>query len=111
MPIRPIDLQVLFMQQNEVAREQSVEKDGAKLAQEMQGAAAQKKLVEAKDEVTKAEQSKEGPAPIKEGSGGGAGLPSGQRKKGEADKEESAEEAAEEVVRDPGLGTRVDLSG
>jgi len=99
------------MQQSEVAREQSIEKEGAKLAQTVQGAAAQKKLVEAKDEITKAEQSKEGPAPVKEGSGGGAGAAPGQRKEGEAEKEKPSEEAEEEVVRDPNLGTRVDLSG
>ncbi len=99
------------MQQSEVAREQSIEKDGARLAQAVQGAAAQKKLVEAKDEITKAEQPKEGPAPVKEGAGGGAGAGAGQRKEAEAGPEQPSEEAQEEVVRDPDLGNRVDLSG
>jgi hypothetical protein len=112
MPIRPIDLQILFMQQSQVAREQSVGKDGVLLAQAMQGAAAQKKQVEAKDEITKTEEPKEGTAAIKEGSGEAGGGATAQPKPGEGEEEKSSEEALkEEVVRDPDLGAHIDLTG
>ncbi|MGO8694610.1 MAG: hypothetical protein ACLQMF_13190 [Rectinemataceae bacterium] len=100
------------MQQSQVAREQSVGKDGVLLAQAMQGAAAQKKQVEAKDDVTRPEEPKEGTAAIKEGSGEASGGAIAQHKEEEDEEGEKTEEAQkEEVVRDPDLGTHIDLTG
>jgi hypothetical protein len=111
MPIRPIDLQTLIMQQGQVAREQAAEKEGAALQQAMQGAAAQKRQVEAKEAVSRPEDPKNGAMPVKDRSGG-----AGARRRGRASEENEGEGSAEgsteeEVVKDPSLGNRVDFSG
>jgi hypothetical protein len=111
MPIRPIDLQTLLMQMSQVGRDQAVEKDGPALQSGMQAAAAQKKEVETKEALRRTEDPKEGMGAVKERSGrprggkGGQGTEEGEGgQAGEAPK-------VEEVVRDPSLGNRVDLSG
>jgi hypothetical protein len=107
MPIRPIDLQTLLMQMSQVGRDQAVEKDGPILQSAMQGAATLKKEGEAKESVRKAEDAKQGPDPVKDQRGK-------QRRKGskaEGEEAEGEEAPPEEIVRDPDLGGRVDLSG
>ena len=107
MPIRPIDLQTLLMQLGQVGRDQAVEKDGAVLQSAVQGAAAQRRQGESKEAVRKPEEPKDGAAPVSERQG----------KKGQAEKRRGEGEEAgeahpeEEVVRDPELGNRIDLSG
>lgn len=112
MPIRPIDLQTMLMQMSQVQKDQAVEKDGPALQSAMQGAAAAKKEFEAKDAVRLPEEPEQGASPIKERPGrqraqGGQG---GQAE-GEGAEGGDAEKPREEVVRDPSLGNRVDLSG
>jgi hypothetical protein len=110
MPIRPIDLQTLLMQMSQVGRDQAVEKDGPALQSAIQGAAAQKKEIEAKEAVRRPEEPKDGAGPVKERSGRSRGQ--GAKEGGEGEAEEEGEgERREEVVRDPSLGNRVDLSG
>jgi hypothetical protein len=109
MPIRPIDLQTLLMQMSQVGRDQAVEKDGPLLQSAIQGAAAQRKEIEAKEAVRGPEEPKDGTGPVKEKTGkqrerGGKG--SKEDEAGEGD-----EKPREEIVRDPSLGNRVDLSG
>jgi hypothetical protein len=110
MPIRPIDLQTLLMQMSQVGRDQAVEKDGPALQSAIQGAAAQKKEIETKEAVRRPEEPKDGAAAIKER----PGRSSAQGGKGGHGGEEGVEDEGkpqEEVVRDPSLGNRVDLSG
>lgn len=109
MPIRPIDLQTLLMQLSHVGREQAVEKDGAVLQSSIQGAAAQKRQVESKEAVRRSEAPKDGPGPVADRSGKGQT----EKRRGEEEKGEEGggQPPEEEVVRDPELGTRVDLSG
>ncbi len=106
MPIRPIDLQTLLMQMSQVGRDQAVEKDGPALQSAIQGAAIQKKETESKESVRRTEDAKEGAGPVRErkGRARGRGARSGAEEGGEG-------EASEEVVRDPSLGNKVDLSG
>ena len=109
MPIRPIDLQTLLMQMSQVGRDQAVEKDGPALHSAIQGAVNQKKEIESKEAVRRPEEAQEGASPVRERSGRHrerGGRPS-------EDEAESDEEEAkrEEIVRDPSLGNRVDLSG
>ncbi len=108
MPIRPIDLQTLLMQMSQVGRDQAVEKDGPALQAAMQGAAAQKKEIDSKEAVRRPEEPKDGSAPVKERGGRGRGQAS---KGGQEEAEEPEEEPRDEVVRDPSLGNKVDLSG
>jgi hypothetical protein len=109
MPIRPIDLQTLLMQMSQVGRDQAVEKDGPALQSAIQGAVAQKKETQAKEAVRRPEEPQDGAGAVKD-------RPGRQRSKGSQPGEEGAEgeegdEPREEVVRDPSLGNRVDLSG
>jgi hypothetical protein len=111
MPIRPIDLQTLLMQMSQVGRDQAIEKDGPALQNAIQGAAMQKKEIETKESVHRTEDAKDGPGPIKERRGR-KGRESEGEEGGEGGLEgESGEKAPEEVVRDPSLGNRVDLTG
>jgi len=109
MPIRPIDLQTLLMQMSQVGRDQAVEKDGPALQSAIQGAVIQKKETEAKESVHRTEDAKDGAGPVKDRRERGKG------KEQEGDEEDqegaSGEQASEEVVRDPSLGNRVDLTG
>jgi hypothetical protein len=111
MPIRPIDLQTLLMQMSQVGRDQAVEKDQPALQSAIAGAVAQKKEVETKESVRRTEDARDGAGPIKER----RDRPKGQGAKageGEAGEEpESGEKAPGEIVRDPSLGNRVDLTG
>jgi hypothetical protein len=109
MPIRPIDLQTLFMQLGQVGKDQAVEKDGPALQAAMQGAAAQKRLAENKEAVRGPEEPGEGTHPVKE-DGGSLGGGASRRRASEG-KAGEQEEKEEEVVKDPSLGNRVDLSG
>jgi hypothetical protein len=111
MPIRPIDLQTMLMQLSQVGREQSAEKEGAALQVAMKVAADTKRLDESKESVHRAEDAEAG-AKILGDRDGSPGQPpregpGGRREAGPKD----GEKAKEEVIRDPGLGTRIDLEG
>jgi hypothetical protein len=116
-PIRPIDLQTLLMQMSQVSRDQAIEKDGPALQNAVQGAAAQKRDIESKEAVRRTEDAKDGAPPIKErrergkGPGGKEEGAEGGPEAGESSAEGPGETPKEEIVRDPSLGTRVDLSG
>ena len=107
MPIKPIDLQTLFMQLNQVSREQSAAKEGVVLQQSIQGAILQKKQEGEARSIQKPEAD--------EGSGKIRDRESGFSPEQESEERESSEEKAEseerEVVKDPDLGRRVDISG
>jgi hypothetical protein len=108
MPIRPIDLQTLLMQMSQVGRDQAVEKDGPVLQAAMQDAALKQKEIEAKEAVRRPEEPKDGAGAVKERERPGRQRSQGGEGKAE---DEEGEEKREEVVRDPSLGNKVDLSG
>jgi hypothetical protein len=107
MPIRPIDLQTLLMQLGQVSKDQAVEKEGALIQSSIQGAAAQRRQVAAKEALRGPEEPKEGAGAVAERPGQGPG----ERRRGEGEKGEGEGAPEDEVVRDPQLGTKVDLSG
>jgi hypothetical protein len=112
MPIRPIDLQTLLMQMSQVGRDQAIERAGPALQSAIQGAVTQKREIESKEAVRSPEEPNDGTGAIKERGGhshaqGGKG---GHAGGGGAEREEDAD-PPEEVVRDPLLGNRIDLSG
>ncbi len=112
MPIRPIDLQTLFMQMQQVGREQAAEKEGALLQSAIKGAAEQKRRDETKEAVRRPEEPEGGAPPVRDRKERGPGR-KGQGPGEEGGRDGTEEEAAqgEEVVRDPDLGTKIDLSG
>ncbi len=77
----------------------------------MQVAAAQKREIEAKEAVRLPEEPEQGAPPIKDRAGRSRGGGQGGQREGEGAEGEEGEKPREEVVRDPSLGNRVDLSG
>lgn len=108
MPIRPIDLQTLLMQLNQVGREQAAEKEGAALQASMQGAAAQRRQVDSKEAIRAPSEPKDGAGPVAERQGAGQG---GSEKRRGEEGEGGEAKPEDEIVRDPELGNKIDLSG
>ncbi|MBN1242565.1 MAG: hypothetical protein JXA15_07660 [Spirochaetales bacterium] len=109
MPIKPIDLQTLFSQLEQVGRERAAGKDGnvGILQQSLQGMAQLKKREEEAKAVRKPESSDDGAPGVNEREGGSREGKAGARR----EKDEAADEAAPNVISDPDLGSRVDISG
>jgi hypothetical protein len=110
MPLKPIDLQTLFMQMNQVNKERVAEKEGAMIQQSIQGAVTAKKAEEKAQAVQQAKEAGEdGTEAIKERK---------SSSKGEGGERDTREEAAQdeakpeiEVIKDPALGSHIDISG
>jgi len=110
MPIRPIDLQAMLLQLSQVGREQSIGKEGAALQAAMKSGADQKRLDETKESVHRPEDEETASRAIGDRSGPGSG--SGNPTEGEAEEGQAeSPPPSTEVVKDPDLGKRVDLSG
>lgn len=107
MPIKPIDLQTLFMQFGQVGRQQAAEKEGLILQQALQGNAAAKKEAEEAKTVKRVDEEQSGAAAIRadEGNEGGKKHPEGHRNP------KDEQEAGKETVKDPDLGGHIDISG
>jgi len=108
MPIRPIDLQSMLLQLGQVGREQAAEKEGAALQADMKGAADQKRLDETKESVHRPEDEETASKAIGDRNGGGAG---GKSPEGKTEEGTPQAEQETEIVKDPDLGRRIDLSG
>lgn len=112
MPIRPIDLQTLLMQMSQVQKDQAVEKDAPALQSAMQAAAAAKKEIETMEAVQRPEEPKDGAGAVREKTGQPRERARERRGTGKEGAGNGDEEApSEEIVKDPTLGNRVDLSG
>lgn len=107
MPIKPIDLQTLFMQLNKVSRDQAAAKEGAVLQQSIQGALQVKKREDEAKAVQRPEAD-EGSGKIRDRESEGASEGEAEGKKSKEGEEESGEP---EVFKDPDLGRHVDISG
>ncbi len=108
MPIRPIDLQTMLMQLSQVGREQSAEKEGVALTSAMKNAANQKRLDETKESVHRAEDADTGARAVDDREGRPPPEGEGKAKEGS---QTGQEKAGSEVITDPELGTKIDLSG
>lgn len=108
MPIKPIDLQTLFLQMDRVAKQQSLEKDGAALQQALHGAAIQKKVDESARAVKPVADDQKGAEAVREKEEGEAGA---ERREGRRREGEDEEAPDAETVKDPALGGHVDISG
>jgi hypothetical protein len=106
MPLLPIDLQTLFAQQTQVAKEQAVQKEAVPHAQSLQAAHLVQKAAARDTAVTEARQADEGPEQVKERSGR-----QGKRREKPPAPPEKRPPVGGEVVRDPALGRNVDLTG
>ena len=107
MPIKPIDLQTLFMQMNQVSKEQAAAKDGVVLQQSIQAAVLQKKREEEVRSVQKP-QADENPEKIGDRESRSA---RGEEQKSRKRSEDTQESEEPEIVKDPDLGKRIDIQG
>ncbi|MDR1399918.1 MAG: hypothetical protein LBJ41_08355 [Treponema sp.] len=109
MAIQPIDLQTLFTQLDKVGKEQAAQKEGVAIQQALQGAQTQKKAEEHIQSVNEAQNMGEGAERVKDrNSRKHQGDSSGKRSHAETSDEEAPDA---EVIRDPSLGTHIDVSG
>lgn len=107
MPIKPIDLQTLFVQLGQVGKQKAAEKDGALLHVHLHDTQVKriadeeaKAIQRHKDDQTAAESIDDEP---------GSGMPNqtGEKKRDE----EKAKENDVETIRDPNLGGNIDITG
>jgi hypothetical protein len=107
--IQPIDLQTLFTQLDKVGKEQAAQKEGAAIQQALQGAQAQKKAEEQIQSVNEAQNMGEGSEQVKDRNARKRQSNS-SGKRGHAETTDEEEPDAE-IIRDPTLGTHIDVSG
>lgn len=107
MPIKPIDLQTLFSQLNQVGKQQAAEKDGAALHASLHGAVVKRIEDEAAKAVQRPKDEQETAKSVDDKGGSRRGSPGqGKKREGEPD-----EEPRTETITDPALGGHVDISG
>lgn len=109
MSIRPIDIQTLLVQMSQVGKDQAAMKEGAALQASIQGAEEQKKRDDAKEAIHGAEDAETATKAIKDRQERAA--QERQREDGSAQAQEGDTKPEEDVVRDPSLGTHIDLTG
>lgn len=107
MPIKPIDLQTLFVQLGQVGKQQAAEKDGAVLHANLHGAMVKKMDDEAAKAVQRPQDDQASTQVVEDGGGSGTGGPSGEKKR----EEEKAADKDVETISDPALGGHIDISG
>jgi hypothetical protein len=99
------------MQMSQVGKDKAIEKDGALLQAAIKGAEEQKRRDESKEAVRRPEEADTEAPPVKERKEGSVRDQGGRSKNGEDEKPEPPANEGEEVVRDPNLGTKLDISG
>ena len=112
MAIQPIDLQTLFLQMNQVSKEQAAEKDAEAVSEATKAEAFIKKSEEDSTSVVQTSATEEGVERVKDG----MNRPSPRSKKKAAKKEAEAEPEAADgdedgIFKDPNLGHHIDISG
>ncbi|MFZ4615939.1 MAG: hypothetical protein ACOYM2_07065 [Rectinemataceae bacterium] len=110
MPIRPIDLQTMFLQLGQVGKDQSVEKEGAAFTASMKNAADLKRHEERLESVQRTEDPDSGAREVADRDGNSQGGAASGDKDGKKGSEGNGLPKSE-VIRDPGLGKKIDLSG
>ncbi|HPE88079.1 MAG TPA: hypothetical protein P5298_01015 [Spirochaetia bacterium] len=107
MPIKPIDLQTLFMQLSQVGKEQAAAKDGALLHAHLHGTAVKRLEDEAAKAVQRPKDDQAAAKSVNGDGGSGAGAQGGERRR----EEKPAGDDEAETISDPSLGGHVDISG
>ncbi|PKL25531.1 MAG: hypothetical protein CVV47_05610 [Spirochaetae bacterium HGW-Spirochaetae-3] len=107
MPIKPIDLQTLFVQLSQVGKQQAAEKDGALLHASLHGAMVKRMEDEAAKAVQRPKNDQATTPVIDDEGGSGSGGQSGEKKH----EDEKAVDKDVETISDPDLGGNIDISG
>jgi hypothetical protein len=110
MSIKPVDLQTLFMQMNQVGKEQALGKEAQVQGQDHEIA----KMLQEEDQrdhsINKAEEAGDEANKVK-GEKEHGGEYAETDEKGSKHKESTEHESEAEVLQDPNLGRHIDLSG
>jgi hypothetical protein len=107
MALSPIDMQTLFSQMDKVGKQEAAQKEGAALLQSIQLAKHQQQTDEKIRSVNEAQDTGDGAEEVKDRHGGQA------RHEGNGNphsKENEEEKTDDGVIRDPNLGTNLDVS-
>jgi hypothetical protein len=99
------------MQMSQVGKDKAIEKDGALLQTAIKGAEEQKRRDESKEAVRRPEEADTEAPPVKERKEGSVRDQGGRSKNGEDKEQAPTMNEGEEIVRDPNLGTKLDISG
>jgi len=107
MPIKPIDLQTLFVQLSQVGKQQAAEKDGALLHVHLHNTQVKRIADEAAKAIQRPKDDQTATESINDESGSRTAGHAGEKKRDE----EEAPEKDVETIRDPALGGNIDISG
>lgn len=113
MGIQPIDLQTLYAQLEKVGKAQGQQQAAQQLLREEEQARSRKEAEERLRTVGETAAGNEGAGKVHErnGSSPQASGDSSQREKNNEDETGKREESEKEVLRDPSLGSIIDISG
>ncbi len=109
MPLLPIDLQTLFTQLNQVAKDQTAQKDSVPHAQAAQGQQIVKQMEQRDTRVNEPQRQEEEGAEAVRRKGRREGQ--GKRQPRERERKKAAPEQKKDVFRDPALGSHIDVTG
>ena len=107
MPIKPIDLQTMFVQLSQVGKQQAAEKDGSTLHSLIHNAQQKKIEDEAAKSVQRPKDDQNAMQAIKDEGGSGTGNAGSDRKH----ENQTDEAPGIETISDPDLGGHIDISG
>lgn len=107
MPIKPIDLQTMFLQLGQVGKQQAAEKDGALLHAHLHGEQVHKTETEAAKAVQRPEDAQTATESIKDEDGSGQADQGNEKRR----EEDDSPEKRVETISDPALGGHIDISG
>jgi hypothetical protein len=99
------------MQMSQVGKDKAIEKDGALLQAAIKGAEELKRRDESKEAVRRPEETDTESPPVKERKEGSLRDEGERSKNGEDGTAKPPADEGEEIVRDPNLGTKLDISG
>lgn len=108
MSIRPIDLQTLFSQLNQVGKDQAVEKSAAALQQDQHARHLIQEAEQRNHSINETEKTEEGPDKVgpKE-----RHASAGEERKRREEQNKEDQERRRNFFRDPDLGHNIDLEG
>ncbi|OHD13004.1 MAG: hypothetical protein A2Z96_01185 [Spirochaetes bacterium GWB1_48_6] len=107
MPIKPIDLQTLFVQLGQVGKQQAAEKDGALLHVHLHNTQVKRIADEAAKAIQRPKDDQTATESISDESGSGMPSNAGEKKR----EEDKSSKKDVETIRDPALGGNIDISG
>ena len=114
MPVRPIDYSTMFLRLNELSKEQAAMQEAAQRQQALHDADAKKKAIEQIQKVNELEKIQDGPEHINDKKEHETPTDSDSQEDKKQQNESAVENKIEDnqiKIKDPLLGTHIDISG